>query len=77
MYKSIVDGELYEDYESAYDAMLEEITVSDYAQAQYWDVESLLSIILHNCPDAIEKEILECEDAFFKDIFEEVDEEEE
>lgn len=70
-------GELYEDYESAYDAMMEEITMSDYAQARDWDVETLLSIIMHNCPDVIEKEILECETQFFDDTFEEVDEEEE
>ena len=71
------DGELYKDYESAYNAMLEGITISDYALARDWDVETLLSIIMSNCPDAIEKEILECETQFFNDTFEEVDEEEE
>ena len=71
------DGELYKDYESAYNAMLEGIIISDYALARDWDVETLLSIIMSNCPDAIEKEILECETQFFNDTFEEVDEEEE
>ena len=77
MYRDKRDGELYEDYESAYDAILEEITMSDYVQAKDWDVKNLLRIILYNCPDAIEKEILECETQFFNDTFEEVDEEEE
>lgn len=71
------DGELYDDYESAYYAMLKEITMSDYALARDWNVETLLSIIMYNCPDAIEKEIRECETQFFNDTFEEVDEEEE
>lgn len=77
MYRDNRDDELYEDYESAYDAMLEEITMLDYALAKDWGVETLLSIIMYNCPDAIEKEILECETQFFNDTFEEVDEEEE
>lgn len=77
MYRDKRDGELYEDYESAYDAMLEGITMSDYVQAKDWDVETLLTVILYNCPDAIANEILECETQFFNDTFEEVDEEEE
>ena len=71
------DGKLYKDYESAYNAMLEGIIISDYALARDWDVETLLSIIMCNCPDAIEKEIRKCEAQFFNDTFEEVDEEEE
>lgn len=50
--------------------------MSDYVQAKDWDVKNLLTVILYNCPDAIEKEILECETQFFNDTFEEVDEEE-
>lgn len=74
MYRDNRNGELYEDYESAYDAMLETM---DYEQARDWNVEALLRIIIHNCPDAIRDEICECEENFFKENFEEVDEEEE
>lgn len=77
MYRDNRDGELYEDYESAYDAMLETMDMSDYEQARGWNVEALLSIIMSNCPDAIANEINECEEEFFKENFEEVDEEEE
>lgn len=77
MYRDNRDGEFYEDYESAYDAMLETMDMSDYEQARDWNVEVLLSIIMCNCPDAISYEINECEEEFFKENFEEVDEEEE
>lgn len=76
MYRDNRDGELYEDYESAYDAMLETMDMSDYEQARDWSVEALLRIIIYNCPDAIVDEICECEENFFKENFEEVDEEE-
>lgn len=66
------DGELYEDYESAYDAMLESMNMSDYEQARDWDVCALLEIILYNCPDTISDEINECEENFFKENFEEI-----
>lgn len=77
MYRDKRDGELYEDYESAYDAMLETMDMSDYKQARDWNVDALLSIIMSNCPDAISYEINECEEEFFKKNFEEVDDEEE
>lgn len=77
MYRDNRDGELYEDYESAYDAMLETMDLSDYERARDWSVEALLSIIMSNCPDAISHKINECEEEFFKENFEEIDEEEE
>lgn len=77
MYRDNRDGELYEDYESAYDAMLESMDISDYECARDWDISALLSIIMYNCPDAISYEINECEEEFFKENFEEIDEEEE
>lgn len=77
MYRDNRDGELYEDYDSAYDAMLETMDMSDYEQARDWNVEALLRIIMYNCPDAIANEICECEEEFFKENFEVVDEEEE
>ena len=76
MYRDNRDGELYEDYESAHDAMLESMDISDYEQARNWDIEALLSIIMSNCPDAISDEINECEEEFFEENFEEIDEEE-
>lgn len=77
MYRDNNNGELYEDYESAYDAMLESITVLDYVYSGYWDMEELLSVILHNCPDAIMDKIQRCEEEIFEENFIEVDEEEE
>ena len=77
MYRDNRDGELYEDYESAYVAMLETMDMSDYKQARDWNVDTLLSIIMSNCPDEISYEINECEEEFFKKNFEEVDDEEE
>ena len=77
MYRDNRAGELYEDYESAYDAMLETMDMSDYEQARDLNIEALLSIIMSNCPDAISDEINECEEEFFKENFEEIDEEEE
>lgn len=74
IYRDNRDGELYEDYKSAYDAMLESMDIPDYEQARDWDIGTLLEIIMQNCPDTILDEINECEEEFFKENFEEVDE---
>ena len=72
MYRDNRDGELYEDYENAYDAMLKGMDLSDYVEARDWDIATLLQIIIDNCPDEISDEIYECEENFFKENFKKV-----
>ena len=72
MYKDKRDGELYEDYENAFNTMLEGMDLSDYVEARDWDIATLLQIIIDNCPDEISDEIYECEENFFKENFKKV-----
>ena len=72
MYRDNRDGELYEDYESAFNTMVEGMNLSDYVEARDWDIATLLQIIIDNCPDEISDEIYECEENFFKENFKKV-----
>lgn len=72
MYKDKRDGELYEDYENAFNTMVEGMDLSDYVEARDWDIATLLQIIIDNCPDEISDEIYECEENFFKENFKKV-----
>ena len=72
MYRDNRDGELYEDYESAFNTMVEGMDLSDYVEARDWDIATLLQIIIDNCPDEISDEIYECEENFFKENFKKV-----
>lgn len=72
MYRDNRDGELYEDYESAFNTMVEGMDLSDYVEARDWDIATLLQIIIDNCPDEIYDEFCECEENFFKENFKKV-----
>ena len=72
MYKDKRDGELYEDYENAFNTMVVGMDLSDYVEARDWDIATLLQIIIDNCPDEISDEIDECEENFFKENFKKV-----
>ena len=72
MYRDNRDGELYEDYESAFNTMVEGMDLSDYVEARDWDIATLLQIIIDNCPDEISDEIYECKENFFKENFKKV-----
>ena len=72
MYKDKRDGELYEDYENAFNTMVVGMDLSDYVEARDWDIATLLQIIIDNCPDEISDEIYECEENFFKENFKKV-----
>ena len=72
MYRDNRDGELYEDYESAFNTMVKGMDLSDYVEARDWDIATLLQIIIDNCPDEISDEIYECEENFFKENFKKV-----
>ena len=73
MYRDNRDDELYKDYESAYNAMRESMDIYDYISARGWDIDTLLSIIMRNCPETISDEINECEEEFFRENFEKID----
>ena len=69
MYKDKRDGELYEDYENAFNTMVEGMDLSDYVEARDWDIATLLQIIIDNCPNEIYDEFCECEENFFQRKF--------